>query len=155
MAYIYHGADPAKRICQECVLCTLREAKRCEQLIGKISPEWLFPSPPFSSVTADVAGPYIVQDRTSSMKISKVCVLVYLCDNSKALHTEVVENYSGAALITALRQAFVMRNMPAQISTDPGRNFVKAKSLFSSDYVDAKLKSSITNEICAAFPHVI
>ena len=89
------------------------------------------------------------------MRISKVWVLVYLCDNSKALHTEVVEDYSGTALIVALRQAFAMRNMPAQISTDPGRNFVKAKSLFSSDYVDAKLKNSIAEEICAAFPQVI
>ena len=122
----------------------------CEQLIGKISPHQLFPSPPFSSVTADVAGPYIVQDRTSSTKISKVWALVYLCDNSKALHTEVVEDYSRAALITALRQAFAIRNMPAQITTDPGRNFIKAKSLFSSDYADAKLKNSIAEEICAA-----
>ena len=75
----------------------------------------------------------------SSTKISKVWALVYLCNNSKALHTEVVEDYSGAVLITALRQAFAVRNMPAQITTNPGRNFVKAKSLFSLDYADAKL----------------
>ena len=112
----------------------------------------LFPSPPFSSVTADVAGPYIVWDRTSSMRIMKVWVLVYICDNSIALQTEVMENYSGTALIVALRQAFEIRNMPAQISTDPGRNFIKAKSLFSLDYADAKLKNSIAEEIFAAFP---
>ena len=121
-------------------------------MIGKISPKRLSASPPFSSVTADVTGPYIVWDRMSSMKISRVWALVYLCDNSKALHTEVVEVYSGAALIIALRQAFAMRNMPTQITTDPGRNFVEAKLLFSSDYVDAKLKNSIAEEICAAFP---
>ena len=84
-------------------------------------------------VSADLSGSYIVQGRSSSTRISRVWVLIYLCDNTKALHTEVVEDYSGAGLITALRQTFAVRNMPAQITTDPGRNFVKAESLFSSD----------------------
>ena len=66
-----------------------------------------------------------------------------------------MEDYSGAVLITALRQAFAVRNMPAQITTDPGRNFVKAKSLFSSDYKDAKFANSIAVEICSAFPQVV
>ena len=79
VAFIYHGEDLAKKIRQECVLCTLREAKRCEQLIGKISPTRLSPSPPFTSVTADVAGPYIIQDSTSSTRISKVWALIYHC----------------------------------------------------------------------------
>ena len=65
------------------------------------------------------------------MKITRAWALVYFCNNSKALHTEVVEDYSGAAIITAVRQDFTMMNMPTQITTDPGRNFIKAKSLFS------------------------
>ena len=54
-------------------------------------------------------------------------------NSTKAFHSEVVEDYSGARLISALRQAFAVRNMPSQITTDPGRNFVKAKSLFTLD----------------------
>jgi len=113
----------------------LREAKRCEQLIGKISPSRLAPSPLFAPVLADVSRPYIVHDRSSSTRISKVWELIYLCDNTKALHTEVVEDYSGAGLITALKQAFTVMNMPAQITTDPGRSFVKTKPLFTSYYI--------------------
>ena len=56
---------------------------------------------------------------------------------------------------TTLGKAFAVRNMLAQITTDPGRNFIKAKSLFSSDYADTKLKNSIAEEICAAFSQVI
>jgi len=82
MGQIYPKGSVRNMFCELC-----RRQKRCEQLIGKISPKQLFPSPPFSSVTADVAGPYIVWDRTSSMRILKVWVLVYLCNNSKALHT--------------------------------------------------------------------
>ena len=106
-------------------------------------------------MSADVAGPHIIQDRMSSTRISKVWALIYLCNNSKALHTEVVEDYSGAALITALRQAFAVRNMPAQITTDLGRNFIKAKLLFSSDYAIARLANSITVKICLAFLQVV
>ena len=83
----------------ECVLCTLREVKRCEQIIGKISPSRVTPSPPFESVLADVSGPYIVWDRSSSKWVSKVWALIYLCDSTKALHTEVVKDYSGTGLI--------------------------------------------------------
>ena len=66
-----------------------------------------------------------------------------------------MEDYSWEALITALRQAFTVRNMPAQITTDLGRNFVKAKLLFTSDYVDAKLANSIASDICLVLLQVI
>ena len=84
----------------------------------------------------------------------KIRALIYLCDNTNPLHTEMVEDYSRAGLITALRQAFNVRNLPSQIMTEPGRNFFKAKSLFTSDYADAKMNNSIASDISSAFPQV-
>ena len=78
--------------------------------------------PPFLKVSADVAGPYII--KLSPKVNTMVWVLLYLCDVSKALHLELVENYSGPAMVTALKSVFAIRNCPSQISTDPVRNFV-------------------------------
>ena len=91
--------DLTKKICSECTLCTLREAKRCEQLIGKISPSQLTATQPFPTVSADVSGPYIVWDKSSAKSVSQVWALIYLCNITKALHTEIVEDYSGAGLL--------------------------------------------------------
>ena len=58
----------------------------------------------------------------------KVWVLMYLCDVSKALHTEVIDSMSSSAIINALRSCFAIRNTPEQISSDPGKCFVGAKN---------------------------
>jgi hypothetical protein len=62
----------------------------------------------------------------------KIWILIYQCDVSRALHTELVENYSGTGLVNALRTVFATRNTPVRISADPGRNIIRAKALMSS-----------------------
>ena len=68
----------------------------------------------------DAAVPFIKRTK-GSKKTSKVWVLLYLYDHTKALHNEVVEDYSGAEMVIALQQTFTIRNMPSQLTFDPGQ----------------------------------
>ena len=46
---------------------------------------------------------------------------------SKALHIEVVDSMTSSAIINAFRLYLVIRDTPAQISSDPWKCFVGAK----------------------------
>ena len=63
------------------------KTKRIDQKIGEIEVDRLKPSPPFNNVTVDLAGPFRIK-----YKEKKVWALIYLCNNSKALHLQTVEN---------------------------------------------------------------
>ena len=64
----------------------------------------------------------------------KVWILIYLCDISKALHTEVVDSMASSAIINAFRSYFAIRNTPAQISCDPRKCFVGAKIIMQKEF---------------------
>ena len=64
----------------------------------------------------------------------KVWILIYLCDISKALHTEVVDSMASSANINAFRSYFAIRNTPAQISSDPGKCFVGTKIIMQKEF---------------------
>ena len=69
---------------------------------------------------------------------TKAWVLLYLCDVSKALHTEIVDSSTSTAIINAFHSCFSVRNTPAQISTDPGTCFVGAKTKCKGNLVKSK-----------------
>ena len=69
----------------------------------------------------------------TSRAIIKVWILIYLCDISKALHTDVVDSMASYAIINAFRSCFAIRNTPAQISSDPGKCFVGAKKIMQKE----------------------
>ena len=81
----------------------------------------LSPSPPFSDVSTDLAGPFRIKYRER-----KTWILIYLCNVTKALHLQLVENYSAKAVTTALNTVFGLRNLPSKITTDAGKNVTKS-----------------------------
>ena len=92
--------------------------------MGQVGPDCLTPSPPFSNVSADLAGPFRIK-----FKERKTWVLIYLCNISKALHLQPVENYTAKAIITALNNVFGVRNLPNTIITDAGKNVTNSRKL--------------------------
>merc|ERR1712105_581917 len=91
----------------------------------EIEVDRLKPAPPFNSVTVDLAGPFMIK-----YKEKKVWSLIYLSSNSKALHLQVVENYTAKAVTTALNNIFRIRNLPSKSTSDAGKNIGKSRSLF-------------------------
>merc|ERR1712030_195280 len=128
VAYILSPGNLIKRVLQNCTLCKIKKGKAVEQLMGKHPIDRVCPTPPFQKVSVDMVGHFWVKPTKASDRSIKTWVLMYLCDVSKALHTEIVESCSAESMINSLRSCFSIRNTPFQITADPGRNFVGAKS---------------------------
>ena len=128
IAYIHKPGKLVKSILDNCNLCRLKKEQTSQQLMGKLPSYRICPTPPFQKVSVDLVGHYFVKPTMTSRKQSKVWILMYLCDVSKALHTEVIDSISSSAIINAFRSCFALRNTPEQISSDPGKGFVGAKN---------------------------
>ena len=83
----------------------------------------------------------------------KVWILIYLCDVSKALHTEVLETCSGPGMVNALRTVFAIRNTPHKISADPGKNFINARNRMSAAEGSSITKKDLL-EVRANWPSI-
>merc|ERR1711895_292620 len=128
IAYIHRPGKLVKSILDNCNLCRLKKEQTSQQVIGKLPSYRICPTPPFQKVSVDLVGHYFVKPTMTSRKQSKVWILMYLCDVSKALHTEVIDSISSSAIINAFSSCFALRNTPEQISSDPGKRFVGAKN---------------------------
>ena len=88
---IYKPYRLALQVSKSCPRCILEEAKKkpVQQKIGQLNGDCLTPSPPFSDVSADLAGPFCIKHRER-----KTWVLIYLCNISKALHLQTEKSKS-------------------------------------------------------------
>ena len=84
----------------------------------------------------------------SSRTMVKVWILIYLCDISKALHTEVVDSMASSSFMNVLRSCFAIRITPAQISSDPGKCFVGAKNIMQKEL------SSVAQDLVDYWPSI-
>ena len=75
-AYIAKGLCTAKRICANCPLCILKEAKVAGQKMGNISSDRLVLAPPFSNVTADDC----ISPRSGLLYIYVISLRPFICD---------------------------------------------------------------------------
>merc|ERR1712240_816853 len=133
IAYIHRPGKLVKSILDNCNLCKIKKEQTSQQLMGKLPSYRVCPTPPFQKVSLDLVGHFLVKLTMTSRTQIKVWVLMYLCDVSKALHTEVIDSMSTSALINVFRYCFAKRNTPEQISSDPGKCFVGAKNRIQKD----------------------
>ena len=85
----------------------------------------LKPSPPFNNVTIILVGPFRIKN-----KEKKVWSLIYLCNNSKALHLQTVETTIAKGLTTAINSIFGIRNLPSKALLMLGRISNSSRKLF-------------------------
>ena len=149
-AVIYKPYKLALQVSKTCPQCSLEEAKTktVQQKIGQLDVSCVTPSPPFSNVSADLAGPFRIKYREQ-----KTWILIYLCNVSKVLHLQLVENYSAKAVITALNTVFGIRNLPNHITTDSSKNITRSRKLIQESLLLSFSKKDL-EEIQATWPQI-
>ena len=149
-ALIYKPYSLALQVSKSCPRCILEEVRRkpVQQKIGQLDANCLTPSPPFSDVSADLAGPFRIKFRER-----KIWILIYLCNVTKALHLQLVENYSAKAVTTALNTVFGIRNLPNKITTDAGKNVVKSRKTIIES-LQSSFSGKDLEEIQATWPQI-
>ena len=78
---------------------------------------------PFSSSSADFAGPHYVKTVGIDRQRFKSCILLIMCMATKAVHLEIVPNFSSSVYIKALRRFIARRGCPKLIISDNAKTF--------------------------------
>ena len=86
--------------------------------------DYITPHPLLFNMSADLAGPFKI-----IYKKRKTWVIIKLCNMSKALHLQLVKNYSVKVVTTALNTVFEVRNKPNTIVKGIGKNVMKSIKL--------------------------
>ena len=128
-AWVIRGRYLAKEVCASCWLCKLNRRKLTEQLMADIPPHQLRPCPPFSYISLDFAGPYLVRAMGNSRAQVKVWGLVIVCQNTRAIKMYATAGYSTDDFLTAFTRFTANHGNPLVVVSDAGSQLVKAGKL--------------------------
>ncbi|XP_055708946.1 uncharacterized protein LOC129805203 [Phlebotomus papatasi] len=125
------GRYLVRKITHYCNVCYPFKVKLENQVMGNLPRPRVTLARAFRSVGIDFAGPFNIRvDLSSRTRTQKVYVCVFVCMGVKAVHLEVVSSMTTEAFIAAFRRFVSRRNVPAEVYTDNGRNFVGAAREF-------------------------
>ena len=97
--------------------------------MGSLPRARVTPSRPFQHTGVDFAGPiWLRTSKGRGHKAYKAFVSVFVCFSSRAVHLEVVSDYSADAFLAAFRRFVARRGVCQAIYSDCGTNSVGADS---------------------------
>jgi hypothetical protein len=90
-------------IISKCRICKEKFKKLASQRMSPLPVERIRPSPPFQNVGVDYFGPKIIKGEVQKRICDKCYRLIFACDSSRAVHVDVVQNYSTDAFLEKIR----------------------------------------------------
>ena len=131
-----------------CTVCRrLRHATQ-EQKMADLPCERLEPSEPFQHVAIDCFGPYHVKDRRTEVKRYG---LIIVCQASRAIHLEVLDDMTTDCFINSLRCVIAIHGKITSIRCDQGSNFIGASAELKASFKnvdDAKVRDALLKSHC-------
>jgi hypothetical protein len=111
--------------------------------MADLPPDRLETPPPFTNVSFDVFGPWIIHTRKlrGGAANSKRWGLVFTCLNSHAIHIEVIETMDASSFICALRCFLSIHGLVSILRCDQGTNFIGGKSKLDTALQETDLKN--------------
>ena len=88
--------------------------------------ERIKPSPAFSNIGIDYFGPFSVKGEVQKRTRGKCYGVIFACDCSRAVHIDIVQDYTTDAFLQALRRFCAIRGWPCKIHSDNGPQLVGA-----------------------------
>jgi len=115
-----------RSIIGRCKLCKLRFKKLESQRMSPLPIERIKPSPAFQNTGLDYFGPFEVKGEVQKRVRGKCYGILFVCDSSRAVHADIVQNYTTEAFLQALRRFACIRGWPRNIHSDNGTQLVGA-----------------------------
>ncbi|XP_032687426.1 uncharacterized protein LOC116851764 [Odontomachus brunneus] len=138
--WILRARSLVRAVLYKCVPCTRERAQIHTELMGNLPNVRVNRSTrAFEHSGVDYAGPILV--RTSSgrgHKAHKAYISVFVCMTTKAIHLELVSDYTSEAFLATFHRFVSRRGYPASIYSDNGTTFQGA---------DRELRIAITNAL--------
>ena len=136
--WIVKGPQAMKRVITRFVICKRYNAHIGNQLMGDFPKKRVTPAFLFENAGVDYAGPFKVRLSKSKGRITtKGYACIFLCMSTKAVHIEVVEDYTSDAFIAAFSRFTSRRCHCATLQSDQGTNFVGADKELARLFTEA------------------
>ncbi|XP_054000653.1 uncharacterized protein LOC128888060 [Hylaeus anthracinus] len=153
-----------KTIIHKCIPCTRERASIPFQLMEDLPRARVSPSRPFLHTGVDYAGPFSVLPRRGrGQRYYKGYVAVFVCLSVRAIHLELVNDYSFESFLASFKRFTARCGIPSDLYSDNGTNFQGAAKELSSTFrnlmKDADLMSRLATDgtswhfISPAAPH--
>lgn len=145
--WIVRARQLVRSVIHKCVRCTRERALSPEQLMGNL-PDYRVTrtARPFVHTGVDYAGPMTVRSTIGcGSKNHKVYIAIFICMNTKAIHIELVSDYSSNAFLAAYQRFVARRGIPTAMYSDNGTNFKGADREMAKAYRAATRDSIIAN----------
>ena len=135
--WLINGRKFDKSFISKCLTCVRYRAASMQQQMAQL-PARVNPSPPFTHVGVDYAGPLkIKMSLGRGHKSGKGYIVVFVCFCTKAVHLEAVTSYDSSNFLNAFKRFVSRRGLCSHVYSDCGTNFVGAdtqlKHMFSQD----------------------
>ncbi|XP_029055098.2 uncharacterized protein LOC114882376 [Osmia bicornis bicornis] len=149
--WILNARNLVKSVVHNCVICTRYRAKPISQQMGELPKARVTPSRPFVHTGVDYAGPFHATcSATRGQKSHKVYVALFVCLSTRAIHLELVNDYTSNGFIAAFKRFSARRGLPSVMYSDNGTNFQGAERELSRAFYaltrDSNLKSWLATD---------
>ncbi len=91
-------------ITSNCVKCKKKFKRLAEQRMSPLPVERIKPSPAFTNVGVDYFGPYATKGEVQKRTRGKCYGIIFSCDVSRAVHLDIVPDYSTISFMQALQR---------------------------------------------------
>ena len=143
----------ARQICHQCLLCRKIQAKTQSQLMGQLPKARITPAIPFSTTGVDYCGPFTYREgRGRGLRKLEGYIAVFICFVTKAVHLEPASDQTTGTFLAALKRFVSRRNLPRDLHSDNGSNFIGAKNeleklqrLLGTDQLPAEVQTFLVD----------
>lgn len=127
-AWIVNARKLAKDIVKNCVRCRYIRKELQGQKMGNLPSIIQVPSPPFTNISVDLTGPFLVKSMVNKRASMKVWVVVFICLNVKAIKMYIAPGYSTEDFMIAYESHVSENGIPAFVYSDRGSQLTAAKT---------------------------
>lgn len=129
--WIINGRSLVRMVIRNCVICARAKPRSLSQFMQDLTIGRCPLSRAFFYVGVDYAGPCNVRDSAGKGRTThKTYIAVFVCFSTRAIHIELVHDYSSNTFLAALDRFLSQRGLPTKIFNDNEKNFVGADREF-------------------------
>ncbi|XP_071578899.1 uncharacterized protein [Temnothorax nylanderi] len=141
--WIPRGRSVVKKMLHRCVTCTRWRATAPQPPMGNLPSGRVTLARPFLRTGLDYAGPIFIRtSKGRGYRAHKAFIAVFVCLCTKAVHLDVVSDYTTEAFLAAFRRFISRRGLCEELYSDCGTNFLGAdrvlRELFRASSADGR-----------------
>ena len=148
--WVINSQNLIKDEIKNCVICLKHRGRLAFQKMADLPEARVTPTPPFTEVSIDPFGPFMV---TQGRSRAKRYGLMITCMYTRGVHIELLYHLTTDSLIIGLRSFMGMRGPVRRIYSDQGTNLMGARTEMKRFYdlvLDPRLKMFLDQNDCVA-----